>query len=89
MRYFEKEENAALLALLVMDITDKVGEHVFYKAFRMKPLPDEEKEVWRQTSLGVKLPPILPGYNEIKFYVWNNGQGNYLLDNLGFEFFRY
>ncbi|PKP33398.1 MAG: hypothetical protein CVT99_00135 [Bacteroidetes bacterium HGW-Bacteroidetes-16] len=89
MSYSEKEENAALHALLVMDITDKVGQHVFYKAFRMKRLPDEEKDVWRQTSLGVKLPPILPGYKEVKLYVWNKDQGNYLLDNIGFEFYRY
>ncbi len=89
LRYKELTPDAALHALMVMDITDQQQNHVFYKAFRFKRLPDKRVNEWREASLGFKIPPIQPDYRQIKFYVWNKDKGHYLLDDLGIEFFRY
>jgi len=89
LHYKELVQNAALHALIVMDITDQQQNHIFYKAFRFKRLPDKRANEWRETSLGFKIPPIQPDYHRIKFYVWNKNKEHYLLDDLGIEFFRY
>lgn len=89
LKYKELQENAALSALVVMDITNLDGDHVFYKTFRFKRLPDQQINSWREASIGFKIPPIKPEYAVVKFYVWNKNQHHYLLDNLGIELYRY
>ncbi|MBU2554792.1 MAG: hypothetical protein KKF98_10070 [Bacteroidetes bacterium] len=87
--YLEKEVDAALNALVVVDITDTLGQHPFYKAFRFKRLPDETTGLWRKGSVGFKLPPHSADYEQIKFYIWNREAQNYLLDSLQIEMYQY
>ena len=89
LKYKELSPNAALHALIVMDITDESQEHVFYKAFRFKRLPDEVQNIWRDATMGFKLPPIIPAFSQVKFYIWNRDKQHYLLDDLEIQIFRF
>lgn len=87
--YFEAVANASSGALFVVDITGKPGERFFYKAFRMKRLPDQKTGEWRQGSIGFKLPVILPGMEKIKFYVWNKERQTFYINRIALKLFTY
>lgn len=87
--YFEMNKNAAGKALFVADISDTSGTTVFYKSFRMKTLPDEKVEEWKNAEIGFKLPEISKDFAQIKFYIWNIEGGQFYLDNLRLGFYTY
>jgi len=88
-KFLEKSPNAALNALVVIDISDSLGQHPFYKAFRFKRLPDNENSSWRDASVGFKLPPYHTDYKQVKLYVWNKNAQDYLLDSLHVTLYNY
>ena len=87
--FLEMSKNAALKALFVVDISDKLGEHVFYKAFGIKPLPNDDINIWKEGSIGFKLPQITDDMYSIKFYIWNAEKQSYLLDDIKLKFYTY
>ncbi|MBC8320744.1 MAG: hypothetical protein H8E34_08480 [Bacteroidetes bacterium] len=87
--YYEMEQNAALSAVFVVDISDTTGNTVFYKAFRIKHLPDDSVSEWKMGSIGFKLPEIKGNMAYIKFYIWNIEKQTYLLDDLSMKFYTY
>lgn len=87
--YYEMEQNAALKAAFVVDITDTAGSCVFYKAFRIKPIPDDIVNNWQGGGIGFKLPEITGDMAYIKFYVWNVEKQTYLLDDIGLRLYTY
>ncbi len=88
-QYFEPVPDAALGALFVVDVTGKPGERLFYKAFRMKRLPDQKTGEWRQASIGFKLPAITPATEKIKFYVWNKEKQTFYINRIAIKLFTY
>lgn len=87
--YFEPLENAAIGALFVVDIKDISNKTIFYKAFRMKRLPDQKVNEWRTGSIGFKIPDFAEGVSSIKFYIWNKEKSTFLLDDLELTFYSY
>jgi len=87
--YYELEQNASLKALFVVDINDTNGSSVFYKAFRVKQLPDNINQSWQEGSIGFKLPEITENMAYIKFYIWNVKKQTYLLDDLTIQLSTY
>lgn len=88
-KYYEMEQNAALKAVFVVDIKDTTGSSVFYKAFRVKPLPVDDANTWQVGNIGFKLPEITGDMAYIKFYVWNVEKQTYLLDELSLKLYTY
>ncbi len=88
-RYYEPVQNAAIKAVFVVDIRDTVENSVFYKAFRIKSLPDDISNVWQDGSIGFKLPEITSNMKYIKFYIWNVNKQTYLLDDMSLMLFTY
>jgi len=87
--YYEMEQNTAKNAVFVVDISDAVGNAVFYKTFPIKQLPDNLVNMWQIGSIGFKLPEITQNMSYIKFYVWNVKKQTYLLDDLSLELYTY
>ncbi len=87
--YYESTQNSAVKAVFVVDIRDTTENSVFYKAFRIKSLPDDVINVWQEGSIGFKLPEIAPDMKYIKFYVWNVDKQTYFLDDLSLKLFTY
>jgi hypothetical protein len=87
--YFEPIENAASKALFVADISDTVGETVFYKSFRMKKLSDKNINAWKKAEIGFKLPEISDDYKQLKLYIWNIDQQLFYVDNMHLRFYTY
>ncbi|MCB2208418.1 MAG: hypothetical protein KQH67_08970 [Bacteroidetes bacterium] len=80
---------AANKALFVADISDKAGKTVFYKKFKVKKLPDRQANVWEEESIGFKLPLITSEMKKIKFYIWNIGKDEVMVDDLSIQFYEY
>lgn len=89
VEYYEPVENAATNALFVADISDTTGKTVFYKSFKLKRLPDQQSETWREGSIGFKLPEISVDFKQIKFYIWNLEGQTFYLDSLQLGFYTY
>lgn len=87
--YFENYVDAAIDAVFVVDISNDLGDTVFYKTFKLKRLPNEENEVWKAGSIGFKLPKITHEMVNVKFYIWNINKQSYLLDDLSLEMWLY
>ena len=87
--YYELEQSASLKALFVVDILDTIGSSVFYKAFRVKHIPDDNIQTWQEGSIGFKLPMITDNMAFIKFYIWNVEKQTYLLDDLSVQLNTY
>jgi hypothetical protein len=87
--YLEPSVNAAIDALFVVDVKDRSGKTTFYKAFRMKRLPDQITHQWREGSIGFKIPDFTPDLNSIKLYIWNKERKEFLVDDLELRFYTY
>ena len=88
-KYLEPKTNAAANALFVVDVKDTSGNTVFYKAFKMKRLPDRVTNQWRQGSIGFKIPDLTAELSSIKLYVWNKEKQEFLLDDLELRLYTY
>ncbi len=86
---FEKQANATLNALFVVDISNKKGETLFYKKFKVKKLPDKVTGQWRPEHIGFNLPEIEKNMIYIKLYIWNLPRTNFLLDDLNLKIYSY
>lgn len=87
--YLEPGPNASSGALFVADVSDSAGKTVFYKAFHIKRLPDKKTGIWRDGSIGFKLPRITPGMEKIKFYIWNRDKHTFYLKSIRLRLFKY
>lgn len=85
----QNKRNAADKALFVADISDNAGKTVFYKKFKVKKLPDHHMNRWTQESIGFKLPLITSEMEKIKFYIWNIGKEEMMVDDLSIRFYEY
>ncbi|MCF6170403.1 MAG: hypothetical protein L3J66_05420 [Bacteroidales bacterium] len=88
-KYLESKTNAAANALFVVDVKDTSQKTVFYKAFRMKRLPDKLTNQWRKGSIGFKIPDLTGNINSIKLYIWNKEKQEFLLDDMELKFYTY
>ncbi|MCP4910782.1 MAG: hypothetical protein GY907_08745 [Bacteroidetes bacterium] len=88
-KYSESRENTAIKTVFVVDISDTIPKNIFYKTFRIKAIPDNVTNGWKNASIGFKLPLITNDMHQIKFYIWNVGNQAYYLDDLSIEFFTY
>lgn len=87
--YMEPAPNNASRALFVVDISDAANKSVFYKAFKVKRLPDQVTDTWRKAHIGFKLPGITDDMKSIKFYIWNKDKKEFYIHSLGFKFYTY
>ncbi len=87
--YLEPIPNSASKALFVVDISDTSGKTVFYKAFKVKRLPDDLTNKWRAGSIGFKLPLITDDMTKIKFYIWNKDKQEFYINALALKFYTY
>ncbi len=87
--YLEPDQEAAIDALFVVDITGKKGERLFYKAFRMKRLPDQKTGEWREGHIGFKLPLITRETDKMVFYVWNKDKKTFFINRIALKLFTY
>ncbi len=87
-KYYEAELNSALKALFVVDISD-AKSNIFYKAFKVKKIPNQKTGIWNVSHIGFKLPEITNDMQYIKLYIWNAGKQNFHIDDLSIEFYTY
>jgi hypothetical protein len=87
--YREVDMNAANGSLFVVDISDSLGNLVFYKTFKVKRLPGEITREWKRGSIGLKLPEIGKNTYRIKCYIWNKGKQKIYFDRFHIDFHRY
>lgn len=85
--YRELSENAAGKALLVYAATDKQNQLVFYKTLKLKQLPDDQTNEWRNASFGMKVPAWSNDINQVKVYIWNPGKQVFQLDDIAVCFY--
>ncbi|MEJ2594892.1 MAG: hypothetical protein P8100_07135 [bacterium] len=71
--YREMVMNAGMGSLFVVSITDGEDELLFYKTFRLKPLPSDDTGNWHTGSIGFKLPEITGNMVRARIYIWNKG----------------
>ncbi len=83
--YFESFENAAQQALYVVDIRDSAGNPKFYKAFKVKRVPDKVVNVWRKSHIGIVLPNLDEG-DKVKVYCWNKALSIFNIDDFSIRF---
>jgi len=87
--YLEPYPNSASEALFVVDVSDDAGKNVFYKAFKIKRLPDKTTGIWKPGHIGFKLPEIKDDMSKIKFYIWNKDKQEFYINSLGLKFYTY
>jgi len=78
--YLEPTADAACEALYVVDIRDSLNKLRFYKAFRLKRLPDKEIRQWRRSYIGMVLPHLEQG-DKVKVYCWNKALTRFNIDD--------
>ena len=86
---YEEQPDATTEALFITDVTDRNGQTLFYKKFKVKKLPDEITGQWRHEHIGLKLPEITGEMRYIKFYIWNFPHKNFLIDDMKVSFYTY
>lgn len=87
--YLEQTKDAAIGAVFVVDIGDNNYHNIFYKAFKIKKLPNDVTNKWMKGEIGFKLPEITEEMKYIKLYIWNLEKSSFYLDNLNVEFYTY
>lgn len=86
--YYEPFPNSASGAVFAADILDSTYQSLYYRTFRVKPLPDRVGGQWREGTIGFRLPKLYPEAAEIRYYIWNKGHGNFFLDDLKVDLFE-
>jgi disulfide oxidoreductase YuzD len=71
-----------------VDISNK-NENIFYKSFKVKKIPDNITNEWRDGTIGFKLPEITNEMEYIKLYIWNVKKQDYFLDDIRLDFYTY
>ncbi len=84
--FFEPVENAAQKALYVVDVRDSTDNQKFYKAFKIKRVPDKVVHVWRKSHIGIVLPRLEKG-DKIKVYCWNKALSTFNIDDFSIRLF--
>ena len=84
---FEPTVDAALDALFVVDIRNSSNRLKFYKAFRLKRLPDKSVNKWYSAHIGFKLPKLYTG-DKVKTYIWNKKKTNFFIDDMQVELYE-
>lgn len=84
---FEPTVDAALGVLFVVSIRDSSNRLKFYKAFRLKRLPDERVNKWYSSHIGFKLPKLTTG-DKVKTYIWNKQKKNFFIDDMQVELYE-
>ena len=83
--FFEPSENAAQQALYVVDVRDSDNNPKFYKAFKVKRVPDKVVNVWRKSHIGIVLPNLDEG-DKVKVYCWNKALSIFNIDDFSIRF---
>lgn len=81
LMFKELTPNATTNALLVYAAKDTADQMLFYKAFKMKQIPDQRTGDWRNATFGFKVPAWNASYKQIKVYVWNRDAALFQLDD--------
>ncbi len=81
------EPNTAGKALLVYAATNKKNEVIFYKTFKLLQLPETETNVWKKADFGFKVSTWDKDVFQVKVYVWNPANDQFLLDDFKVDFF--
>lgn len=85
--YRELEPNAASRALVVYAASNRNNQLVFYKAQKLKQLPDNITNRWRYGSYGFKIPAWNSDVAQVKVYVWNPEGNLFQLDDMAVSIF--
>jgi len=80
LNYFEPTIDASVQALYVVDIRNSLNRLKFYKAFRIKRLPDKVVHRWRKSHIGIVLPNLKVG-DKVKVYCWNKMLTRFNIDD--------
>lgn len=83
----ELSPNAAGKALLVYAATNKQNQLLFYKTLKLKQLPDDQTNQWRNASFGMKVPAWTDDLAQVKVYIWNPDKQAFQLDDFSVSFY--
>lgn len=87
LMFRELDWNAALQSVLVYAAENESNETVFYKTFKLKQMPDDIVDDWRNATFGFKVPAWNEALHQLKVYVWNQEQGLFQLDDFDIAFY--
>lgn len=86
IKYNPMEPFSGNKAMLVYAATDKKNSVVFYKTFKLAPLPKMKTNTWHTANFGFKVPAWNADLAQVKVYIWNPAGDSFLLDDLAVEF---
>jgi hypothetical protein len=86
IKYNPMEPFSGNKAMLVYAATDKTNSVVFYKTFKLAPLPGMKTNTWHTADFGFKVPAWNADLAQVKVYVWNPAGDSFLIDDLAIEF---
>lgn len=85
---FETDTNATMNAYFVASVNNADNENIFYKAFRIKPFPDDSIGSWHTRNFGLRLPRSDSSDYEYRFYIWNKGLKGFYIDDFDIKIFE-
>jgi hypothetical protein len=83
----EFEPDNALGAFLVYAASNKNNELLFYKAFKLKDMPDFKIGVWRAATFGFSVPAWNTDLHQVKVYIWNKELNDFQIDDFDVCFY--
>jgi hypothetical protein len=67
--------------------TNKQNQLLFYKTLKLKQLPDDQTNQWRNASFGMKVPAWTDDLAQVKVYIWNPDKQAFQLDDFSVSFY--
>ena len=87
LKYNPLEPFTGNMAMLVYAATDKTNNVIFYKSFKLAPMPGMKLNTWHEADFGFKVPAWNTDLAQVKVYVWNPAKDSFLVDDIVVEFF--
>ena len=69
-------------ALLVVDISDSLGNSYHYTTFPIRSIPPKQKETWKKENYSIEIQQLKNQTDRIKIYVWNKSKEDFWLKDL-------
>ena len=81
MERYEPYVDATHGAIVVLVVEGAQGEKRYYDSHRLDRLRRAEAQHWEKQRMAFEIPPLLDG-DELSFYVWNQAEKTFYIDDM-------
>ncbi len=89
LQRYDLTPDASLKLTFVAQVIDQSGNTDFYKTFRFAEMPSDTSHLWIADTIEFKLPKMNNLRDELSFYLWNQEQQTFFVDDVEIGFYEF